>query len=100
MEPGDHNTEVRIQGLAASIQLQGRTSRAAAGENSQGNGIPGNGFPADPSLRAQVLDIIADVISGTATPPEVRRRLLWQLMNNPGHPERALLSHILDFEGP
>ncbi|MBT2520648.1 hypothetical protein [Arthrobacter sp. ISL-28] len=98
MKPGEPNTEV--QGLAASIQLQGRASRAAARENGQKSSIPGNGFPAEPSLRGQVLDIIADVISGTATPPEVRRRLLWQLMNNPGHPERALLSHILDFEGP
>jgi hypothetical protein len=103
MEPGDPDAEARIQGLAASIPLQGRTSAGAAGENRLGNGFPGNsrgnGSPADPSLRGQVLDIIADVISGTTTPPEVRHRLLRQLMNNPGHPERALLSHILDFDG-
>jgi hypothetical protein len=95
MEPGDPDAEARIQGLDTGIPLHGRASGGAAGENS-----PGNGSTADPSLRGQVLDIIADVISGTTTPPEVRRRLLWQLMNNPGHPERALLSHILDFEGP
>lgn len=98
MEPGDPDAEARIQGFDASIPLQGRTSAGAVGVNSLGNSR-GNGSPMDPSLRGQVLDIIADVISGTTTPPEVRHRLLWQLMNNPGHPERALLSHILDFDG-
>jgi len=40
------------------------------------------------------------VVSGTATSPEVRQRLLWQLMEYPGNPEQALLSHILGFENP
>jgi hypothetical protein len=71
MEPGDPDTEARPQGLHG-----------------------------DPSLRGQVLDVIADVISGTTTSPEVRRRLLWQLMDNPGNPEQALLSHLRELEGP
>ncbi|MFJ5697670.1 hypothetical protein [Arthrobacter sp. NPDC093139] len=76
MEPGDPHTESLFQGL------------------------PGIPRPGDPSLRGQVLDVIADIISGTTTSPDVRRRLLRQLVDNPGNPEQALLLHILDFEGP
>lgn len=85
MEPGDPDTEARPHGLHPGNPLEsGSRERRAA----------------DPSLRGQVLDVIADVISGTTTSPEVRRRLLWQLMENPGNPERALLSHLQELEGP
>ncbi len=101
MEPGDPHMETLFQGL--------QTERRVPGASPGGLGFPGS--PAeelrpgvagrgDPSLRGQVLDVIADIISGTTTSPDVRRRLLRQLMDNPGNPEQALLLHILELEGP
>jgi hypothetical protein len=95
MEPGDPDTEARPQGLHAGNPLPGGAFGGPAGEIG-----PRERRAGDPSLRGQVLDVIADVISGTTTSPEVRRRLLWQLMENPGNPERALLSHLQELEGP
>lgn len=95
MEPGDPDMEARPQGLYAGNPLPGGAFGSAAGELG-----PGERRVGDPSLRGQVLDVIADVISGTATSPEVRRRLLSQLMENPGNPEQALLSHLWELEGP
>jgi hypothetical protein len=94
MEPGDPDTEARPQGPYAGIPLPGGAF-GPAGELG-----PRERMVGDPTLRGQVLDVIADVISGTTTSPEVRRRLLWQLMENPGNPERALLSHLQELEGP
>ena len=107
MEPADSGSETGIQGPREDMPLQrrdmGRTARSTGLEGV--GGLDGDRRPAarvrgDPSLRGQVLDVIADVVSGTATAPEVRQRLLWQLMEYPGNPEQALLSHILGFENP
>ncbi|MCC2659231.1 MAG: hypothetical protein K0R37_5 [Arthrobacter sp.] len=107
MEPADSSSETGIQGPREDMPLQRRdTGRAARSAGLDRFGGPdGDRRPAtrvrgDPSLRGQVLDVIADVVSGTATSPEVRQRLLWQLMEYPGNPEQALLSHILGFENP
>ena len=107
MEPADSGSETGIQGPREDTPLQrrdiGRTARSTGLDGF--GGLDGNRRPptrvrGDPSLRGQVLDVIADVVSGTATSPEVRQRLLWQLMEYPGNPEQALLSHILGFENP
>ena len=48
-------------------------------------------------LRRQIVDIILDVLSESGpVRPEVRARLLQHLSENPGHPEQALLDHLLD----
>lgn len=107
MEPGDPHTESLFQGLQAGSPMPGASpgksgipkSLGIPGE-SAGEYMPGIPRRGDPSLRGQVLDVIADIISGTATSSDVRRRLLRQLEDNPGNPEQALLLHILDFEGP
>lgn len=107
MEPEDPGSETGIQGPGEDPPLPrrdiGRTP-GSGGPDGVG-GLKGDRGPAtrawgDPSLRGQVLDVIADVVSGATTSPEVRQRLLWQLMEYPGNPEQALLSHILDFENP
>jgi hypothetical protein len=107
MEPADPGSETGIQGQREDTALHrwdiGRTAGSRGLDGS--GGLDGDRRPAtrvrgDPSLRGQVLDVIADVVSGTTTSPEVRQRLLWQLMEYPGNPEQALLSHILGFENP
>ncbi|MDN4642402.1 hypothetical protein [Arthrobacter sp. PsM3] len=47
-------------------------------------------------LRRQVSAII-DAILADTTPEEapVREKLRWHVANNPGQPEKALLSHLL-----
>jgi hypothetical protein len=47
-------------------------------------------------LRRQVSAIIDAILSDT-TPDEaqVREKLRWHVANNPGQPEKALLSHLL-----
>ncbi|MCB5290889.1 hypothetical protein [Arthrobacter sp. SO3] len=47
-------------------------------------------------LRRQVSAII-DAILADTTPDEapVREKLRWHVANNPGQPEKALLSHLL-----
>lgn len=101
MEPGDPHMETLFQGLQNQRRVPGASPGGSGTSGSPAAelrpGVPGHG---DPSLRGQVLDVIADIISGTATSPDVRRRLLRQLMDNPGNPEQALLLHILDLEGP
>jgi hypothetical protein len=101
MEPADPDSETGIQGPREGMPLQRRDIGRTAGPR----GLDGDRGPAmrvrgDPSLRGQVLDVIADVVSGATTSPEVRQQLLWQLMEYPGNPEQALLSHILGFENP
>lgn len=105
MEPEDPGSETGIQGPREDMPLQRRDIGRTAGPRGLAGfgGLDGDRGPAtrvrgDPSLRGQVLDVIADVVSGTTTSPEVRQRLLWQLMEYPGNPEQALLSHILGFE--
>jgi hypothetical protein len=107
MEPADSGSETGIQGPREDMPLQSRDARRAARSTgldrfggSDGDRRPATRLRGDPSLRGQVLDVIADVVSGAATTPEVRQRLLWQLMEYPGNPEQALLSHILGFENP
>jgi hypothetical protein len=48
------------------------------------------------TLRRQVLDVIVDVLSATATCPDARINLLQHLADNPGNPEMALLAHLSD----
>jgi hypothetical protein len=50
----------------------------------------------DSTLRSQVLDVIVDVLSATATCPDARVNLLQHLAGNPGNPEMALLAHLND----
>lgn len=50
----------------------------------------------DSTLRSQVLDVIVDVLSATATCPDARVSLLQHLAENPGNPEMALLAHLHD----
>ena len=54
---------------------------------------------ADPDLgplRRQVSAIIDAILSGTKPEEaQVRENLRWQVANNPGQPEKALLSHLL-----
>ena len=52
--------------------------------------------PDDSTLRRQVLDVIVDVLSATATCPDARVNLLQHLADNPGNPEMALLAHLSD----
>ncbi len=107
MEPADPGSETGIQGPREDVtrhRLDVGKTAGSRGPDGFG-GLDGDRRPAtqmrgDPSLRGQVLDVIADVVSGTTTSPEVRQRLLWQLMEYPGNPEQALLSHILGFENP
>ena len=54
----------------------------------------------DSPLRRQVLDIIVDVLSATATCPDARVSLLHHLADNPGNPEMALLAHLRDRYDP
>lgn len=51
-------------------------------------------------LRRQVSAIIETILSNTK-PDEapVREKLRWHLANNPGQPEKALLSHLLSVSG-
>jgi hypothetical protein len=107
MEPADPGSETGILGPREDVPPHRRDVGRTAGSGGPGGfgGLDGDRRPAtrvrgDPSLRGQVLDVIADVVSGAATSPEVRQRLLWQLMEYPGNPEQALLSHILGFENP
>ncbi|WP_457971980.1 hypothetical protein [Arthrobacter sp. D1-17] len=107
MEPANPGSETGIHGPREDVALQRRDLGRTAGSRGpdgfaglDGDRRPGTRVRGDPSLRGQVLDVIADVVSGTATSPEVRQRLLWQLMEHPGNPEQALLSHILGFENP
>ena len=101
MEPADSGSETGILGPREETPLQrGDIGRTARSTGLDGNRRPPTRVRGDPSLRGQVLDVIADVVSGAATSPEVRQRLLWQLMEYPGNPEQALLSHILGFENP
>ena len=48
------------------------------------------------ALRRQVAGIIEAILSDTK-PEEasVREKLRWHVANNPGQPEKALLSHLL-----
>lgn len=51
-------------------------------------------------LRSQVTAIIDAIL--TDTKPEeaqVREKLRWHIANNPGQPEKALLSHLLSVSG-
>lgn len=107
MEAADPGSETGIQPPQEATPLQQRNAGRTDGSRgldgfggSDGDRGPAMRVRGDPSLRGQVLDVIADVVSGAATSPEIRQRLLWQLMEYPGNPEQALLSHILDFENP
>ena len=47
-------------------------------------------------LRLQVSAIIDAILSDTKPEEaEVREKLRWHVANNPGQPEKALLSHLL-----
>ena len=47
-------------------------------------------------LRQQVSAIIDAILSDTKPEEaEVREKLCWHVANNPGQPEKALLSHLL-----
>jgi hypothetical protein len=47
-------------------------------------------------LQLQALEIIDEILSGTApTESEARRSLTWHVAHHPGHPQRALLMHLL-----
>jgi hypothetical protein len=50
----------------------------------------------DSTLRSQVLDVIVDVLSATATCPDARVNLLQHLAENPGNPDMVLLAHLND----
>jgi hypothetical protein len=47
-------------------------------------------------LQLQALEIIDEILSGTAPEEsEARRSLKWHVAHHPGHPQRALLMHML-----
>ena len=47
-------------------------------------------------LRRQVTSIIDAILSDTKPEEaQVREKLRWHVANNPGQPEKALLSHLL-----
>ena len=47
-------------------------------------------------LRRQVSSIIESILSDTKPEEaQVREKLRWHVANNPGQPEKALLSHLL-----
>lgn len=59
-------------------------------------------FPAtDPDLeplRRQVSAIIDEILADTRPDEaEVREKLRWHVADNPGQPEKALLSHLLSL---
>ncbi len=52
--------------------------------------------PISEPLRRQVSSIIDAILSDTKPEEaQVREKLRWHVANNPGQPEKALLSHLL-----
>ena len=45
-------------------------------------------------MRAQVIELILDILATTDVQSESRRRLLQHLASHPGSPEQALLCHL------
>jgi hypothetical protein len=45
-------------------------------------------------MRAQVIELILDILATTDVQSEARRRLLQHLASHPGSPEQALLCHL------
>ena len=45
-------------------------------------------------MRAQVIELILDILATTEVQSEARRRLLQHLATHPGSPEQALLCHL------
>jgi hypothetical protein len=45
-------------------------------------------------MRAQVIELILDILATTEVQSEARRRLLQHLASHPGSPEQALLCHL------
>lgn len=47
-------------------------------------------------LQLQALEIIEEILSGTAPEEaEARRSLKWHVAHHPGQPQRALLMHMM-----
>ena len=50
-------------------------------------------------LQLQVLEIIDEILNGTAdSEAEARSSLRWYVDRNPGQPQRALLMHMLSVQ--
>lgn len=50
-------------------------------------------------LQLQVLEIIDEILNGTAdSEAEARNSLRWHVNHNPGQPQRALLMHMLSVQ--
>jgi hypothetical protein len=45
-------------------------------------------------MRAQVIELILDILATTDVQSDARRRLLQHLASHPGSPEQALLCHL------
>lgn len=50
-------------------------------------------------LQLQALEIIEEILSGTASlEADARSSLRWHVSRNPGQPQRALLMHMLTVQ--
>ncbi|MEV7572112.1 hypothetical protein AB0P28_03330 [Pseudarthrobacter sp. NPDC089323] len=50
-------------------------------------------------LQLQVLEIIDEILSGTAAcEADARSSLRWYVSANPGQPQRALLMHMMSIQ--
>jgi hypothetical protein len=50
-------------------------------------------------LQLQVLEIIDEILNGTADcEADARSSLRWHVNHNPGQPQRALLMHMLSVQ--
>ena len=84
--------------LMSTASLRNSTRPAKSSPESQAQEYPGStdGDHDLGPLRRQVSAII-DAILADTNPEEahVRKKLRWHVANNPGQPEKALLSHLL-----